>query len=111
MSDLAAKECVPCRGGVDPLKGPALVELADRLGGGWKVVDEHHLEKTYRFDNFVQALEFTNRIGGLAEQVNHHPNIFLTWGKVKIELWTHKIDGLTESDFVWAAKADRLLAS
>ena len=78
------------------------------LGGGWRVVDGHHLEKEYRFPDFRQALEFTNRIGELAEEVNHHPNIFLTWGKVKVELWTHKIDGLNEADFVWAAKADRL---
>ena len=111
MSELASQECVPCRGGVPPLEGPALDELQERLGGGWKVVDGHHLEKEYEFPDFVQALEFTNRIGGLAEEVNHHPNIFLTWGKVKIELWTHKIDGLTESDFVWAAKADRLRKS
>ncbi|MDX1503853.1 MAG: 4a-hydroxytetrahydrobiopterin dehydratase [Thermoanaerobaculia bacterium] len=109
MTELADKECIPCKGGVPPLEGDELARLADELGGGWKVVDEHHLEKLYRFPDFQQALDFTNRVGALAEEVNHHPNIFLTWGKVKIELWTHKIDGLTESDFVWAAKADRLL--
>ncbi len=110
MSDLADKECVPCRGGTPPLAGAELAELERRLGGGWRVVDGHHLEKEYKFPDFEQALAFTNRIGELAEQVDHHPNIFLTWGRVKIELWTHKIDGLTESDFVWAAKADRLEA-
>ena len=68
----------------------------------------HHLEKEYRFPDFRQALAFTNRIGELAEEVNHHPDIFLTWGRVRVELWTHKIDGLNEADFVWAAKADRL---
>ena len=108
MSDLADKTCTPCRGGVPPLEGEALERLTAELGGGWKVVGGHHLEKEYRFPDFRQALEFTNRIGELAEEVNHHPNIFLTWGKVKIELWTHKIDGLNEADFVWAAKADRL---
>ena len=108
MSDLADKTCTPCRGGVPPLEGEELDRLAAELGGGWRVVDGHHLEKEYRFPDFRQALEFTNRIGELAEEVNHHPNIFLTWGRVKVELWTHKIDGLNEADFVWAAKADRL---
>jgi len=95
---------------VPPLAGEELVSLADELGNGWEVLEGHHLVKEYRFPDFRQALEFTNRVGELAEEVNHHPNIFLTWGRVRIELWTHKIDGLTESDFVWAAKADRLLA-
>ena len=108
MSDLADKTCTPCRGGVPPLEGEDLERLAAELGGDWRVVDGHHLEKEYRFPDFRQALEFTNRIGELAEEVNHHPNIFLTWGRVKVELWTHKIDGLNEADFVWAAKADRL---
>ena len=108
MGDLADKVSTPCRGGVPPLEGEELERLAAELGGGWQVVDGHHLEKEYRFDDFRQALEFTNRIGELAEEVNHHPNIFLTWGRVRVELWTHKIDGLNEADFVWAAKADRL---
>jgi 4a-hydroxytetrahydrobiopterin dehydratase len=110
MSDLASKECVPCRGGVPPLAGEALVELHRQLEAGWDLVEEHHLEKEYSFQNFVEALAFTNRVGELAEAVDHHPEIFLTWGRVKLKIWTHKIDGLTESDFVWAAKADRLLA-
>ncbi len=108
MSDLADKTCTPCRGGVPPLEGRELESLATQLGGDWQVIDGHHLEKEYRFPDFRQALEFTNRIGELAEEVNHHPNIFLTWGRVRVELWTHKIDGLNEADFVWAAKADRL---
>ncbi len=108
MTELADKVCTPCRGGVPPLAGEELDRLAAELGGGWRVVDGHHLEKEYRFPDFRQALEFTNRVGELAEEVNHHPNIFLTWGRVRIELWTHKIDGLNEADFVWAAKADRL---
>jgi 4a-hydroxytetrahydrobiopterin dehydratase len=108
MSDLAAKECVPCKGGVPPLKGAELRELQERLGGGWKVVDEHHLEKAYRFKNFREALDFTVKVGELAEAQGHHPDIYLAWGRVKLTVWTHKIDGLTESDFVFAAKADRL---
>lgn len=110
MSDLASKECIPCRGGVPPLEGDALAELEEELGGDWEVVDGHHLEKTYRFDDFQQALDFTNRIGALAEEVDHHPEICLGWGKVHVELFTHKIGGLAEADFIWAAKADRLAA-
>lgn len=110
MSALAEKECVPCKGGVPPLKGKELSELAAQLSGGWQVVSGHHLEKEYRFKDFREALAFTNRVGELAEAQGHHPDIYLAWGKVKLTIWTHKIDGLTESDFVFAAKADRLYA-
>ena len=108
MSSLASKRCVPCRGGVPPLKGAELTRLKEELGGDWQVVNEHHLEKEYRFDDFRQALDFTVRVGEMAEEQDHHPDIYLAWGKVKLTLWTHKIDGLTESDFVFAAKADTL---
>jgi 4a-hydroxytetrahydrobiopterin dehydratase len=103
---LAAKECIPCKGGVPPLKGRDLVDLADKLGHDWKVVSEHHLEKEYAFKDFAQALAFTNRVGAVAEAQGHHPDIYLAWGKVGVKLWTHKIDGLTESDFVMAAKIE-----
>jgi 4a-hydroxytetrahydrobiopterin dehydratase len=109
VTDLASRECTPCPGGVDPVTGADLAELERELGNDWKVVDEHHLTKTYRFPDFRQALEHTNRLGDLAEEVGHHPEITLGWGKVEVELYTHKIDGLAEADFVWAAKADRLL--
>jgi len=105
---LADRECVPCRGGVPPLKGAKLKELEMQLGGGWAVIDEHHLEKEFAFDDFRGALGFTNRVGQLAESVGHHPDIHLAWGKVRVTVWTHKIDGLSESDFVLAAKVDRL---
>jgi 4a-hydroxytetrahydrobiopterin dehydratase len=108
VSDLASRECIPCRGGIPPLAGEELAELSEALGGDWQVVDGHHLEKTYRFPDFQQALDFTNRIGALAEEVNHHPDICLGWGRVQVTLWTHKIDGLADADFIWAAKADRL---
>ena len=106
---LAAKKCIPCRGGVPPLKGKELTDLQQKLGGGWKVVNEHHLEKDYTFKNFREALDFTNRVGEMAEKQGHHPDIYLAWGKVKLTIWTHKIDGLVESDFVFAAKADAAL--
>jgi 4a-hydroxytetrahydrobiopterin dehydratase len=108
--DLAAKECVPCKGGVPPLKGESLKKLLAAVGNGWHVVEEHHLEKQYKFEDFQQALDFTNRVGEMAELQNHHPDIYLAWGKVKVTIWTHKIDGLTESDFIFAAKTDQLLS-
>lgn len=109
MTDLASKDCVPCRGGVPPLEGEELAALHAELDQGWRLVDEHHLEKKYRFADFAEALAFTNRVGELAEEVNHHPEIRLSWGWVQLIIYTHKIDGLTESDFIWAAKADRRL--
>jgi len=108
MSPLSEKQCVPCRGGVPPLKGQDLERIARELDGNWQVVDEHHLEKEYPFKNFREALDFTNRVGELAESQNHHPDIYLAWGKVKVTIWTHKIDGLTESDFILAAKIESL---
>ena len=111
MTDLASLDCVPCKGGVPPLEGEELDRLLDALGGEWRVVDGHHLQKDYRFKNFRDALDFTDRVGALAEEQQHHPDITLAWGKVGLTIWTHKIDGLTESDFVFAAKADRALAA
>jgi 4a-hydroxytetrahydrobiopterin dehydratase len=111
MSTLAKKQCVPCKGGVAPLKGETLKSLLEILGNEWRLVASHHLEKEYQFGNFREALHFTNRVGELAEEQGHHPDIHLSWGKVKLLIWTHKIDGLTESDFILAAKADALLES
>ena len=107
MSDLADLQCVPCRGGVPPLPGAEIVKLLRQLEG-WQAVNEHHLQKTYRFKDFRESLEFVNRIGALAEQQGHHPDICFGWGKADVTIWTHKIDGLTESDFVLAAKIDKL---
>lgn len=110
-SELATKQCVPCRGGHPPLRGAEITTLLDKLGGGWQVVDEHHLTKEYRFKNFREALAFTNRVGAIAEEQGHHPDISLAWGKVRLDVWTHKINGLTESDFILAAKADAVEAA
>lgn len=107
MPSLAEKRCVPCRGGVPPLKGAELGTLSAQTPE-WQVVDEHHIERDFRFSDFRAALDFTNKVGELAEDEGHHPDIYLAWGKVGIKIWTHKIDGLTESDFILAAKIDRL---
>lgn len=109
MRDLAAMECVPCRGGVPPLGHEEAQAYLAELEGGWRVVEDHHLKKEYRFKDFREALAFTNMVGELAEEVGHHPDISLAWGKVGVTIWTHKIDGLNEADFVFAAKADREL--
>lgn len=111
MSDLAERRCVPCRGGVPPLEGRELDDLLGHLDEGWTVVEGHHLEREYRFRNFAEALAFTNRVGEMAEDQQHHPDLYLAWGRVRVTVWTHKIDGLTESDFVFAARADRLYAA
>ncbi len=107
--NLADRECIPCKGGVPPVKGDALAEFLNQLANGWEVVEQHHLKKEYKFQNFKEALAFTNKVGALAESVGHHPDIYLAWGKVQLTIWTHKINGLTETDFIFAAKIDTLL--
>lgn len=109
MIELTRKECIPCQGGVPPLKGSGLKELHQQLNGGWEVINEHHLNKNFTFNDFAEALAFTNRVGALAEKEGHHPDIQLSWGRVGIEIFTHKIDGLTESDFILAAKIDTVI--
>ena len=103
---LADKKCTPCKGGVPPLHGVELGRLTAELGGGWKVVDEHHLEKTYPFKNFRDALAFTNRVGDIAEEQGHHPTITIIYNKVKITLTTHAAGGLTDNDFIMARIID-----
>lgn len=109
MSELADMDLNPPRGGgVAALQGAELEVLLEKLGNDWQVLDERHLEKQYKFENFIQALEFTNRVGALAEEVDHHPDICLSWGKASVTIWTHSIGGLSEADFVFAARSDRL---
>ena len=104
---LAEKHCVPCRGGVPPLRGEELSKLAGQVPD-WQVVGEHHIERQFTFSDFKSALDFVNRAGEIAEAEGHHPDLFLSWGKVGVKIWTHKINGLTESDFILAAKIDAI---
>ena len=106
-TELAAKKCVPCTAGTPKLWGTQLSYYAKQLPD-WKVVDEHHLERAFGFPDFATALAFTNKIGAIAEQEGHHPDLALSWGRVAVTIWTHKIDGLTESDFILGAKIDKL---
>ena len=107
MTNLASRTCVPCRGGIPPMRGEEIKEFLAELDG-WEVVREHHLLKSYTFKDFREALEFVNRIGQLAEEQGHHPDICFGWGRAEITIFTHKIDGLSESDFILAAKIDAL---
>lgn len=107
---LNAKQCVPCRGGVEPLRGTKISIFQKQVDSSWAVCNEHHLERTFNFKNFLQALDFTNVIGRLAESQGHHPEITLTWGKVTVRIWTHKINGLHENDFILATKIDKILS-
>ena len=106
--ELATKKCKPCSGDTPPLKGEELREYSARVGEEWKVVDEHHLEAEFSFEDFQGALDFTNAVGEIAEEEQHHPEICLTWGRAMVRIWTHAIDGLSESDFILAAKIDQL---
>ncbi len=100
---LSEKHCVPCRGGVPPLGGDQVARLLQELPG-WQVVDGHHLLRSFTVPEFRTALDFVNKAGAIAEEEGHHPDLLLSWGKVEVKIWTHKIDGLTESDFILAAK-------
>ncbi len=104
---LVEKHCVPCRGGVPPLQGEELEKMKAEVPN-WQVAEGHHLTRSYTFPDFKSALDFVNRVGAVAEQEGHHPDLYLAWGKVDVKSWTHKIDGLTESDFILAAKIERL---
>ena len=112
MSELASRELIPPRGGaIEPLKGTALQEYHTQLGEEWSVIQGHHLEREYRFKDFQTALAFTNQVGALAEQVDHHPEICLTWGRAKVTIWTHSIGGLSEADFIFAARCNEYAES
>ncbi|MCB1109176.1 MAG: 4a-hydroxytetrahydrobiopterin dehydratase [Chlamydiia bacterium] len=106
MEKIKKKKCVPCLGAEKPLKGNQLQHFQDQLDENWQIVGEHHLEKTYKCKNFKEALAFVNDVGHIAEEEQHHPDMELSWNKVKLLIWTHKIDGLTENDFILAAKCD-----
>ncbi len=107
---LADNTCVPCRGDIPSLESEKIQELLGQLESGWRRNEQGHIERTYEFSNFADALAFTNRVGNVAEIEGHHPDLYLAWGKCTVEIWTHKIQGLTESDFFLAAKADRAFA-
>jgi len=105
---LANRPLKPPRDGA-ALSGTPLSDLYAELGNGWELVDDHHLQKDYRFDDFASALAFTNEVGAMADEVDHHPEICLTWGRATVTIWTHSVGGLSEADFVFAARADQFV--
>ncbi|HXJ94986.1 MAG TPA: 4a-hydroxytetrahydrobiopterin dehydratase [Terriglobia bacterium] len=107
MADLAGRHCVPCEGGTSPLAARDVAALRDQIGA-WDVVSDHHLTRVFKFPDFHSALMFVNRVGEIADAEGHHPDIALSWGRVEVTLWTHSAGGLTENDFIVAAKIDRL---
>jgi 4a-hydroxytetrahydrobiopterin dehydratase len=108
MDEQSASYCAACRGELPALRGRDLTPYVTDLGGDWRVVDEHHLERAFQFRNFMEALAFVNRVGDLAETMGHHPDVHLSWGSVRLTIWTYRCDGLTESDFLLAREVDRL---
>ena len=104
---LTSMVCVACQGGMPPLKGKEIQVFLKKVRG-WKVIKQHHIEKEFKFKDFKEALMFVNKVGKIAEKERHHPNIDFTWGKAKITLYTHKINGLHQNDFIVAAKIDEL---
>jgi len=108
---LADNQCIPCRGGVPPLAADRVDALLEELGDGWSLDAQGHLARAYKFANFVEALDFANRVGAIAEEQDHHPDLYVAWGQCRIEIWTHKINGLTESDFYLAAKISQAFAA
>lgn len=107
MTELADKNCVPCKGDTPPLEGTQLEEL-HRQVPEWELVEERYIQREFHFQNFLEALEFVNRVGEVAEEQRHHPDISFGWGRAEIKLLTHSINGLSENDFILAAKVDRL---
>ncbi|MFL2956808.1 MAG: 4a-hydroxytetrahydrobiopterin dehydratase [Candidatus Thalassarchaeaceae archaeon] len=108
MSDLANRECIPCKGGVPPMTAQEAQGMKSEVNSYWDVIDGHHLERVWTFSDFESALDFVNAAGAICEQQGHHADFELGWGRVKALIWTHKIDGLTESDFILAAKFDEI---
>jgi len=106
--DLSDKKCVPCEGGVLPLNPEEVAELKKSLSAGWIVLENIRIKKEFSFVNFKHTMDFVNRVANLAEEEGHHPDMHVYYGKVIIEFWTHAINGLSENDFIMAAKIDKL---
>jgi 4a-hydroxytetrahydrobiopterin dehydratase len=109
--ELTSKRCEACDAETPPIEGDQARRLLGELNARWELIDDHHLSTRFKFDDFAGALAFTNRVGALADQEGHHPEICLTWGVAKLRIWTHAIDGLSQNDFILAAKIDQLYES
>lgn len=106
--DLHEKKCIPCQGGIPPLTPQEIEPYMEQIHDDWALIADHHIERVFSFNDFKNALEFVNKAGAICEQEDHHADFELSWGRVKIMIWTHKIDGLNEADFILAAKIDNV---
>ena len=106
--ELASKKCIPCSGGIPPMEKKEIDKYLNNLGNGWKVNSKGHINKEYKFQDFIEAMKFANKIAEIAEKEGHHPDLHISWGSCKVEIWTHKINGLAESDFYLAAKIEEI---
>jgi 4a-hydroxytetrahydrobiopterin dehydratase len=111
MTDLARRHCAPCNAETPPIEGSELQRYMEHLNPRWQVVEEHHLAARFEFADFAEALAFTNQVGAIAEAEGHHPELSLSWGWVRAKIWTHAIDGLSENDFIRAARIDELVGA
>ena len=111
MQDLSDKKCVPCRGGIPPFEISEIHKYLKKVDG-WDVKknenNSYFIEKNFKFENFLESQKFVNSVGSLAEEQGHHPDIIFGWGYAKVQIFTHKIKGLVESDFILAAKIDKI---
>ncbi|MGX6959963.1 MAG: 4a-hydroxytetrahydrobiopterin dehydratase [Rickettsia endosymbiont of Pentastiridius leporinus] len=105
---LSEKRCIPCEGGIPPLEKKEIDKLLSELQNDWIINELGHLYKKYKFPDFMEAMEFANKIAEIAEQEAHHPDLTISWEACSVEIWTHKISGLTESDFILAAKIENI---
>lgn len=110
-TELTRRRCEPCHSGTPRLRGDELREYEGRVDPRWRIVEDHHLEADFSFPDFMEAVRFANRVGALAEAEGHHPDIHLSWGRALVRIWTHAIDGLSENDFILAAKVDELVGA
>jgi len=125
MENLSTKKCIPCQGGIPPLTEEEVKKYLPQIKEDWEVLSinigqdnnppsleassrQRKLHKEFKFNSFKEAIDFTNKVAEIAESENHHPNILINYNKVSIDIWTHKIDGLHENDFILAAKMDNL---
>ncbi len=107
--DLKSKKCIPCKGGIPPLTPEQIAEYTPHIAPEWTVVEHHHLQRSFRFKNFVETMGFVNMMAAIAEAEDHHPDFCVSYGRVDVRIWTHAVDGLTESDFILAAKIEALV--
>ena len=108
MENLLAKKCIPCSIDTEPLTDIEIESFLRRVDKNWELAEDMRIERTFKFKNFKEALDFTNKIGNLAEEEGHHPSIYLAWGIVRVRIWTNNIKGLHENDFILAAKIDSI---